>query len=315
MKIIAITPDGEHDYLAAGIIEGLYKIDGLTFKSVNRGNGVKTKDKISLKAFKEQKSDSDFIFIFHGKKPGNYGLLKSFTEEDWSKTVFIDGSEWSIAYTSPLNKSDLVWWEMLENAAFYFKRECYPEYAELGIIPLQLPAVDKDFGYHYEDKTLRKDIDVLCAFKNLKGVPDIKHCKSWRQVAIDACNELKEEGYNIITEIVDDKEYFKYITRSRIVIDAYGGGEWNARTLQISANMALPFIKEYNIITPNFEPLKNYIPWRTSEHLKANIRSFLEPEQKKSLKELTIMYHNRVKEHHTSEARAKYVIDKITEVI
>lgn len=298
MEILCYTPDFKYDYLVAGIIEGLKKTPGVNIYCTNPGNGainILEKDKIVSKAL-----ECDVIFILHGKKPGDYSTLNEINV--WDKCIFIDGSEWNITYYPPFDRNNFIFEDMLRKCKFYFKRECYPEYTKRGIIPLPFVALNSDFGGYSE----KKEIDVLCAFGNIPGLPDV-HSKSWRQVAIEACEDLKKEGYNIVNSKVRD--YLRTVNRSWITMDAYGGGECNARTFQIPANRSVGFYKEFEIIIPYFQEYSDYIPWENSEDLKNKIRSFLS--NKDQLEKISEDSYRNVLDYHTSEKRVQYIFEKI----
>ena len=297
MKILVINPHKKHDYLASVIIEGLKKLD-IELYYTDQGNGA---DKIiSDDLFIEHYKSCDFIFAIWGKSIYNGVPAPKFHLIDrvngWNKTAYIDGSEYN--YTAFKGRTT----ELLNPAFFnkckwYFKRECLPIHVEQGVIPLPFAAVDSDFykGNNIENKT----IDVFCSF----GQTDT----GLRKVAMKACNELKSESYNIVTDIVSN--YFETIQKSYITIDAHGGGECNARAFQIMANKSCLFMEKYNIYIPNLLPGKHYVYWTSKDHLKSVIKHYLN--NKEYLNKIIKDSYNNLLEFHTSEKRVKYMLEKM----
>lgn len=296
MRILCILPDNKMDYLAKAVVEGLNKTNHEIY-CTSPNNSAKTivDDNKAIQLINEV----DWVFIMHhGKRPGKYYLLKYLS--NWDKAIFIDGSEWQINGRPPFDKDKLVHKEFLEQCRLYFKRECYPEYIDLGIKPLPFAVVASDVGTY----TGNKNIDVLCAFGQNKGLPD-PSVFSWREVAIQACEELKKEGYKIVNHRVNN--YLEYIGRSWITIDAWGGGEINARTFQIPINKSLGFYKRFNIIIPNFTEDTHYVGWDSGEELKNKIRHYLSNKDKVQ-NMIDVGYENTLK-NHTDVSRIKYIFE------
>jgi hypothetical protein len=297
MKILAITPNGKHDYLASSILEGLKKYD-IELYCTGTGNG--DVNHITDEQFIEHYNSCDFIFAVWGKsihnnvKEPNYYLIEEVS--GWNKTVYIDGSEYN--YTGFNGMTDIqLNPTFLSQAKYYFKRECLPEHIERGVIPLPFCSVDKDFK---NLPTVDKDIDVLCGFGQTST--------GQRKVAIQACEELKSEGYNIINHKVPN--YDELMNRSWITIDAFGGGECNARAFQIMANNSLLFMEKYNIVIPNLIDNEHYISWNGGEDLKNKIRKHLDTPEKINI--LTKQAYDNVMEHHTSLQRVNYIFKIIS---
>jgi hypothetical protein len=292
MKILAITPQGKHDYLASNIIEGLKKLN-IELYCTNEGNGAI--NIISEDEFIKHYNTCDFIFAIWGKSIYNNVPEPKFYLIDqvngWDKTIYIDGSEYN--YTGFPNKTtELLHPVFKEKAKLYFKRECLPEHIEQGIIPLPFAASENDF---YEN-TLSKNIDVLCCFGQTNT--------GLRNIAIEACNELKSERYNIITTPITD--YLNKLHQSWITIDAHGGGECNVRMWQIMSNHSCLFAQKYNIVIPNLIDEEHYVSWNSKEELKNKICEYLG--NKKKLYYITDNSYSNIINNHTSKKRAEYMI-------
>ncbi|MHA1756628.1 MAG: glycosyltransferase [Promethearchaeota archaeon] len=301
MKIIAITPDKKKDYLVSGIIEGLYKNRVKVYAS-DYGNNVRNvyndDDLITLS------KDIDYILVFWGKVRGNrppkYYLLKKFNRPEI--TAYIDGSEWTYTgYRGKKQKSlkgkEWINKKMYKYCKWYFKRECYPEDAKLGIIPLLFCALDENFGHFKKEKY----IDVFCSFgQNKTGL---------RRKIENYCLKLQYKGYNIV--IGHNFEYEKYkelIASSYISIDAWGGGNCCARLWEIIANKSCCFSQKYKILFPNkFIDGYSFVEYSNMNEFKKKLNYYL-----KNKEECLNIAKNGFKhliKYHTSKERVKYMIN------
>jgi hypothetical protein len=295
MEILLINPYDSPDYLYRDILEGLLQLDvKLYFTNPDRfcTNLVSDDEAIALS------KTVNYILVFFDKEkltrpqPKFYLLDRINLPE---KTAYIDGSEYNwTAY--PGKTTDLLRPDMLYKCKFYFKRECLPQHVDMGIIPLPFAS---NLSY-FSNKTHEKDIDVLCTFGQTST--------GQRAIAIHACNELKQEGYHILTDNVTD--YYSYINRSWITIDAHGGGECNARTWQILANHSCLFAEKYNIVMPKLVDGYHYVSWNDKEDLKNKIRIYLGNKEKLSY--IIQNSYDNVLKHHTSRKRAEYLIIHLT---
>jgi len=308
MKVIAIMPK-LFDYLVSAIIEGLYK-NSVNIIASEPGNNVRKV--YSKKEIIEHSKDADYILVLIGKVKGNippkYFLLDKINRPNI--TAFIDGSEWT--YSSFPEKNQLI--ESLKNpirrkgkkwinkrmfnyCRWYFKRECYPEDAKKGIIPLLFAAEDNYFGnYDYE-----KNIDVFCSFRQ-KGT-------GLRQKVENTCRKLKRKGYNIVIKSgLSYEKYKKLISSSYISIDAWGGGDCNARIWEIFANKSCCFSQKYNILFPNsFTDGYNYVEYSTIEEFEDKLIYYLKDKEK--CLEIAERGYQHLLKYHTSKQRAKLMLD------
>ena len=304
-EIVVIPPKDKWDCLAESVIEGFYK-NNIKIYSSDKGNGIKPEDVYTDKEIIEFSKLCDFIFVIWGKEnlpqhPGpKYYLLDEINNRD--KIIYIDGSEYN--WTAHRDKTDIkINPNMIDKCKWYFKRECLLDHKVQGIIPLPFAVNELGIFNYKEEKT----IDVLCSFgQTFTGK---------RNVAIQACEELKSEGYNIITRLPNTtsiEEYFKIVNQSWITIDAHGGGEVNARTFQISANSSALFCEKYSIIIPNLKHKHNCVQWNSKEDLKYSIRYYLD--NKNELQKIIDNGYSDTMKYHTSDRRVKYIFKKIGEV-
>ena len=295
MKILAITPQGKHDYLVSSVIEGLKNLN-IELYCTNEGNG--SINLVNDNQFINHYQTCDYIFAFWGKSIYNgipepkYYLIDKVN--GWHKTIYIDGSEYN--YTGFPNKtSEQLHPLFKDKCKWYFKRECSIDHLKTNIIPLPFSSIDSDFL----NTQVNKDIDVLCSFgQDNTGM---------RKIAMEACMELKNEGYNIVIGIVNN--YLHTIHRSWISIDAHGGGECNARMWTIMANKSCLFAQQYNIVIPNLIDNDHYVSWNSKEDLKNKIRLYLGNKEKLSY--IIKNSYSNILQNHTSVKRVEYIFDKI----
>ncbi|MFX1311243.1 MAG: glycosyltransferase [Promethearchaeota archaeon] len=308
MKIIAITPK-LFDYLVSAIIEGLYK-NNVEIIALEPSNNVKKV--YSKKEMIEHSKDADYILVFRGKAKGNippkYFLLDKINKPHL--TAFIDGSEWNFSgypeknqvrksLIDPKRRKGKKWINknLFKYCRWYFKRECYPEDAKKGIIPLLYAAEDRYFGnYDFE-----KNIDVLCTFgQNVTGL---------RKDVEEVCKKLKDEGYKIIIKgDLEYKNYKKLIASSYICIDAWGSGDCTARFWEIIANKSCCFSQKYNILFPkSFTDGYNYVEYSNIEEFEDKLRFYLK--NKNKCLEIAEKGYQHLLKYHISKQRAKYLLE------
>ncbi|MFX0072851.1 MAG: glycosyltransferase [Candidatus Hermodarchaeota archaeon] len=311
MKVIAITPNQKHDLLASTVIEGLYK-NNIEIIASDKGNCVKKV--YSNREIIKHSKDADYIFVIWGKikgnKPPKYYLLEKINRPEI--TAYIDGSEWTYTGYREANQlkevkhnpkrmrgENWVNEKMFDYCKFYFKRECYPEDSERGIIPLLFAAMDKNFG----NFNVKKKYDIFCSFGQKQT--------GLRSEIEDSCRKLSNEGYNVLIEFgLDYNEYLKIISSSYISIDSWGAGNCNGRFWEIIANKSCCFCQKYNILFPNaFKDGLNYVEYSDIEEFEKKIRFYLDNKDK--CLEIAEEGYKHLLKYHTSKARVKYLLDNL----
>jgi len=266
MKIIAITPDRKRDYTTELTLEGLRDL-GCNVIVSDAGNGIE--EAASEESILET-HDADAVIAFFGKVRGNrppkYHLLDDLKKR--YKTAYIDGSEWTCTgYPSEGQMSDSLskperrrghpWinQHMKDITDFYYKRECYPQDLEEGIIPLPFCLSSRHIS-----ETVNKDIDVMCVFgHSLTGMR--------REVVQECMNLRSKTSYNIvIADNLDSLTYRSVLSRSKIVIDAWGGGDTCDRFFEAIGSGACCLYQRYNVVVENpFSDFENAVSyWDTS---------------------------------------------------
>lgn len=294
MKILVINPIKE-DYLATGIIEGFKKTNHEIYYT-DKGNGVN--ETIDDQQFISHAKNCDYIFAIWGKSKFNGVREPKFYLIDrvngWHKTVYIDGSEYN--YTGfPGKINEQLNPIFKEKAKYYFKRECLPVHVKEGIIPLPFAVLDS----YCNNTFFNKEIDVLCSYGQIDT--------GMRKESILVCKELKKLGFNIKTESMSD--YYNTLKKTFITVDAFGGGECNARMWQIMANKSCLFAQKYNIVIPNLKDGVHYISWNSKEELKDKIVYYLN--NKSELEKIIHDSYENIISNHTSKKRVDYIFDSI----
>ena len=331
MNIIAITPNNKFDTTAASIIVGFNNL-GHNIIASDLGNNVK-KSYSDADIIKYSKK-ADLILVFWGKirgnKPPKYYLLNKINRPDI--TAYIDGSEWSMTgYNDTgndklladfLNKPRMlnrqvveakidskryrgkpwVWEEMFQYAKWYFKRECYQEDINRGIIPLSFCA----FPEYFNSENLHKDIDLFCSFgQEITGL---------RSEIIKKCKQLQSEGYKIKIVgcggegKVSMNEYSNLISRSFMGVTSWGAGNYCRRLFEIMAKKTCCLSQKLNVEFPN-GPIdkKSYLEFKTILEFENKFKEYIKkPEE--CIRIGNQGYH-LMRNHHTCEKRVLYMLD------
>ena len=336
MKISLITPSKKTDALAPVIIEGLYDL-GIEIIASDPGNGVRPQDVKNDEDFISHAKDSDFIFVLWGKGPDSrwprsgtsrdpkYYLLDLINEPE--KTAYIDGSEWTstghpetyeIIPFPPLPKMNLprqiveaksdplrcrgepwINKEMFEKCRWYFKRECYPQDLESGIIPLNIACQKKFFG----EIDIPKEIDIVCSFGQVYT--------GLRIEVQNICEKLQLEGFKVkFIKGLGHQDYLRELSSSHISVSAWGAGNSCMRMWESMANKTCCFAQKTEILFPN-KPLdgRHYVEYSTPEEFELKIRKYLQ--NKEDCIQVGKNGYNFVKNNHVGTSRIKYILDII----
>lgn len=311
MIISAITPCQKHDYLTETILQGLEELGHKVCVS-DVGNSIY--QAYSEKKFIDIANQSDCLLVFFGKIRGNnppkYYLYDKIKKK--CKTAYIDGSEWT--YSGYPNENQTIlskkdsrfrkgypWINevFFKKCDFYFKRECYPEDQDNNIIPLPFAVIKK---YIFNEKNIVKKNDIFCSFGQTNdGLRfEIEHfLKKWNS------------EYSITVEKgLSYDLYLKKIASSKLCVDAWGGGDCNARFWEIVANKSCIVYQKHNIIIPYpYRDLFNCIEFKTVKEFEEKIVYVLN--NKELLEEITNNCYEHTMKYHTSHHRAKYMLEKM----
>lgn len=304
MRIACITPDRKHDYLVSTVLSGL-KSANIQFEVSNSGNGCV--QNLNDYEFIQYAKDCDYIFAFFGKvrdnSPPKYNLLNNINA--WEKVAYIDGSEWTAtAYPLPnqvllsmnnaLRRRGEPWINdhFFRRCKWYFKRECYPDDIDKGIVPLPFGIVQNT---HFDDHN--RHYDLFTCFGQLQtGLrSQIYNCE-FKDYKV-----FKKSGIKF-------DEYINNLKQSKIGIDAWGGGDCNARLWEIIGQGAVPAYQKWNIVMPyDFEDMKNCIKFDTIDELNMKLRTVLSDYELFKTIQTDCWKHAEL--YHTAQARVQYMFE------
>jgi len=311
MKIIAITPNLKRDYTTEMILEGLIDLDVEIIAS-DSGNGI-TRSHSDHEILKI--NDANFVLAFFGKINGNksprYHLLNDLKKK--YQIGYVDGSEWT--FTGHKNKNQDIeslndykkrrgepWIHesMFGLSKKYFKRECYPEDATRGIIPLPFCLSKR----HILQDVHEKDIDLMCVFGHTQT--------GLRKQLMEYCQDLKSKtNYKIVvSDRLDHAEYLNNLKRSRIVIDSWGGGDNCDRFYEAIGAKACCLYQAYNTIIENpFIDNEHAISFENIEMFSNRLENLLTSKEK--TKTIGEKGYEHALKYHTSIVRAKTIIENM----
>jgi len=308
MKIVAITPDKKRDYTTELVIEGFNKL-GVEVIATDSGNGI-------TKSFTDEEilsiKDASFAIAFFGKvrdnKPPRHYLIDQLKNK--LKIAYVDGSEWTC--TGYQNKNQMedsikdptfrrgepwIHEKMLSTCDFYFKRECYEQDIKNGIIPLPFGLMNRHLLS--EDN---KDIDVMCVFG--------QHKTGLRKEVTEYCLNLNSKYKVVVANNLNSNDYKSVLSRSRIVVDAWGGGDNCDRFWEAIGAGACCLYQQYNVIIENkFNDFQHAVSYNTIDSFAKKINILLNSNEMTSSIGKSGKNHALV--YHTSKARAKKIIDKM----
>lgn len=310
MKLVLITPNKKHDYTTELIIEGL-KQHNCNLVATDVGNGI-TKDFSDIEIIEEAKS-ADLAIAFFGKvrdnKPPKHYLFEKLLEKN--KRAFVDGSEWTSTGYPEYNQvsnslknpdlrrgNDWINHHMLNISQFYYKRETYQQDLNLGIIPLPFGLMNRHLQHN-----VNKDIDIFCVFGHQNT--------GLRKETMDYCNFLKlKSDYNIVVGSKYPKEqYMSLLSRSKIIIDAWGGGDNCDRFYEGIGARACCLYQKYKTIVPNsFVDFTHAVSYENMDEFIQRLHMLLENENLTN--QIAIDGLNHAIKYHSSYARAHNILEK-----
>lgn len=320
MKIACITPQNKRDYLCEMLLEGFNQL-GHELIISDPGNGF-CDASMSANDFVSAANKSDLVVSFFGKvrnnAPPRHYLLPQI-HQPRERKVFCDGSEWSAtgweaphqasnSLVDPSQRRGDPWLDakMLEQCGFYFKRECYTQDVEKGIIPLPFALVERhvlEFPQSYVDVG-EKDIDVFCSFGHTKT--------GMRKEAIAIAETLKQDGkLNVVVKSgMPQEEYQDALRRARVVIDAWGGGDTTDRFWEGVGAQACVVYQRHNVVTPNpFIDWEHAVSWSTEKELNLAIHKLMYDGQ--SPEKIGRKGLEHALRYHTAKHRAQLILNKL----
>lgn len=316
MKVVVVPPNIKQDFITELVIEGLRDLNCEIFSS-DRGNGLRDNEVYSDDDIVHAANTADAVLFFFGKVKGNmppkHYLLDRL--QDRSRCAYIDGSEWSstgyqeknqaeVSIIDPSKRRGKDWIrkDMLEKCAYYFKRECYPEDAQLGLIPLPFGLLKRNIPFaNFETK----DIDVSCIFGHtLTGL---------RKETMQVCEQIKNENPNykvVVSNRLSPEEYSSAIARSKVVVDAWGGGDSCNRFYEAVGAKSCCLYQRYNTIVPNeYVDMKHAVSYSTIEDFDKKLKLLLSNPQLTN--QIGKDGYTHANQHHSAKARAEFILRTI----
>ncbi len=254
MKIACITPQGKRDYTTECLLEGFHQLGHELIVS-DPGNGF-CDSPMSDEAFVRAANNADVLVAFFGKArncaPPRHHLIER-VKLPWVRKAYVDGSEWRAdGWDTPRQVVDSLddpslrrgepWLneDMFHLCCHYFKRECYPvDTSSRGVIPLPFALCDR----HILTPNAVRDIDVFCSFGHTKT--------GLRREAIEVVSSFANDLNVVVKSGMSQAEYQSTLARSRIVVDAWGGGDTTDRFWEGVGAEACVLYQRHQVVTPN----------------------------------------------------------------
>lgn len=318
MKIACITPQGKRDYTTECLLEGFNAL-GHELVVSDPGNGF-CDAPMSDDNFALASNKSDVLVAFFGKArncPSPRHHLLERTRLPWIRKVYVDGSEWRAdGWDTPrqvidslndpsLRRSD-PWLneEMMHRCCHYFKRECYPsDISSRGVIPLPFALCDR----HILEPVATRDIDIFCSFGHTKT--------GLRKEAIDLLEHFKRTvnpsaGINIVVKSgMSQSEYRDTLARSRIVVDAWGGGDTTDRFWEGVGAGACVLYQRHQVVTFNpFVDWEHAVSFSTTSELSNSLHRLVYGSEAEEIAERGLEHAMR---YHTAKNRAQLILDTV----
>lgn len=311
MKAVLVTPDAKRDYTTELVVEGLKEMGVQIFASA-RGNGIEVSS--SEEDLIKEAVDSDVVLGFFGKvrdnKPPKNWLLPRLGH--LSKRAFVDGSEWTYtghplpgqverSLLDPALRRSEPWIDngVMKHVSHYFKRETYPVDVASGIKPLPFGLSKRHILPEVE-----KDIDVFCVFGQVQT--------GLRREVLQCCKELAGSGgLNIVAAMgVDPASYRDMVARSRIVVDAWGGGDNCDRFYEAIGARACCLYQRYNVVVQNpYVDFETAVSYSTINEFRDRVRELLHDPRRTTT--IGQMGYEHALKFHTAVHRAKFIIDTV----
>ena len=193
----------------------------------------------------------------------------------------------------------------MDKAKWYFKRETFAEDVhEYGIIPCPYPFRIEDRQEQFQ--SLDRDIDLLCCLGQLNT--------GLRNDVLNTSKRIKGRVSNRI-EVGEFRPRIKCletICKSKMSVDAWGGGQNTVRKSETIMNSTAFIGQEWTILVPNdFVDGESIINWKTINEFEEKVDYYLN-----NIDKLIEIGHNgyqHAMEHHITEKRLDYIFDIIEE--
>lgn len=316
MKVVLIPPNKKQDFTTELVVEGLRDLNCRLLAS-DEGNGILQNEVLDEHSLVEEAKTADAVLFFFGKVKGNLPPKHYLIDrlKDRRRCAYIDGSEWtSTGYQEKdQGKNSLIdpsfrrgksWInvEMRNKCSFYFKRECYPQDEKQGLLPLPFGLLKRNIS----QKEVHKDIDVACIFGHTTT--------GLRKEVMEACEKLKKNSNHriLVDSKIPQQDYLATLARSRIVIDAWGGGDNCNRFYEAIGSKSCCLYQKYNTVVPNpFVHMQHAVCYENLQQFTDTLQVLLE--NFSLCKQIGDNGHEHAIKNHSAICRAKFVLNTILE--
>lgn len=319
-KIAVITPKYKNDYMTDTVLDGLVslKIENpelMFFLPDSYQTDLDIKEfTLNRGEFLTSAKKADLIIFLWGKGNTDYELTEEV--DDFSKTVFVDGSEVgrNRRFDIEIEKQILdgsyegegkIEKEMLERCALYFRRE--KPYIK-GILPLPF-GIERKYSKYYSRDT-NKDIDFFCVFGQ-EEYPQMR--REAREEIIYFC---QKNGFSFFADKTPEDNFYRTLSRSKVGISIGGGGYDTARFWEILGNNCLLLTEKIDIYEQDSKRLDYKRIWQFGDIAEfksrlASIGDFLRGGyNQENLRE----EYEKIMEEHSSKSRVMEIISNARKI-
>lgn len=299
-----------------GIADGDYILDDgkKGFTSQYEGIVPRKGNPMNIEGIKEIWDEINLVIMGTVRTYGVKAMreLKKEISNWWQPLIFVEGED-----------SDRIWWELVQEfrPSIYFKREYkkdvqirYPSSFTFWppIVPCPFSAINEKIPSPKENREL--NVYSVCGnthplraavTQKLSNMNLSKSCMWMDNVLMD--NNLGHRD-NLVG-------YYTNLINSKIGVAVRGHGMDTLRFWETAACGALLFTHDNNQIHPNpFEDGKNCAMFKNDlSDFEEKLRYYLEDENE--CKKVAANGHSHLLKYHTSEQRAKYIIEKTNELV
>lgn len=294
MRLALLLPRRRRDYLHEAVVEGLQELDVALVASDPESHDEEAADD---DAFLDLAQGCDGLVVLSGKVRTEGGetrghvrrrLIPRILATRSMPVAYVDASEWTCTGWETLGQVEAsrldprarrgepwIDEEMLAlvGPQRYLKRETCPEDLARGVVPLPYGLVRRhDRSSRLVPYALR-DVDVFCSFGQL--------ATGLRLETDLLCRDLARERPDlkvIVDGSLSPERYAELLGRSRIAIDAWGGGDHCVRFWETVGTGVCCLQQRHRVLTPDdFEDGRDVVRWDTVEELRARLLELVEP--------------------------------------
>ncbi len=329
MKIAVILPISKSDYLANTVLDGLIDLQ----KEQSDLDFVVTTDfpsPLDLTKYEKKENDfieyakvADMIVLCWGKGSTNLVLAEKINQ--WSKTVFVDGSE--LGKNNRFNKEIVdavlnetyqglgtINTEILAKCSVYFRRE-KPYIKGIVAFPFGIETRYRE----YFKREIKRDIDFTCIFGQDEYPIMRRQAREYLEIFCKknnlVCKTNKTKGFNFDdnSKKAGRNDFYDILSRTKVGISIGGGGYDTARFWEILANGAMLLTEKIDIYDNPKERLgyERITEFTNLDDFKIRlevVKKYLDTQYENDKIKLDKEYDDLI-EKHSTKARVKEIIE------